>query len=497
MQIPKTTIQGKIPQTGRRPDEILAELSSRTQSDAQIRRARNFSIVYNAGEEHSTLIGDVLKNWHMYNMLGEFGPFKSLQAVETEIIAMTANLFHLPTDRLAGDITSGGTESIELAVKSARDWARKHKPWIRTPEIIISDTAHPCFQKSCELFGLKCTIVKSGSDKRANLETIRNALSRSTIMLVASAPCYPFGVVDPIPAISELAKQKNILCHVDACLGGFLLPFLEQNGHSIPAFDFRNPGVTSISADIHKFGFGPRGSSIILYRDKEVWRRQFFVAPNWSGYVYATRTLQGSRPGGVVLAAWAAIQHLGVDGYRDLARTLMSTSLRLQQGINAINGLQVISNPESAVFAFTTTDERLDVFNLSAMMKEKGGWWIDPQQNPPSIHMTVSPVHVEIVDEFLNDLKFVVTKLRSSTSFGSQEAKLNRFIATYPDRTLVSELIEDHLLNMTNLKEKNDDAIINMLSKPIVKKILSYRIGQWALRILYRLSKISYFQSKS
>lgn len=487
----------EFPKGGISKESIHRELRNRTKSDVQIDQAQTFSLIYNGGEEIQDVIGEILREWHMYNMLGEFGPMASLKELETEAITWAGRLFHSPTQHVYGDITSGGTESNLLAVLTARNWARKNRPYIKTPEIILSETAHPSFAKAAELFGMKIKYIPPRKDFRVDVDALVNAISPETVLIVGSAPCYPFGVVDPIEDLANLAKKHGILCHVDACLGGFHLPFVEKLGYQTPVFDFRLPGVTSISSDLHKFGYGPRGSSFVIYRDKDLWRKQFFISQNWSGYIYLTRTLQGSRPGGIVMAAWAAMKFLGEEGYLTFTEKTMQTADDLQKRINQIEGLKVLSNPEGGIFAFTTTDDALDVYSISEVMKEKYGWWIDPQQNPPSIHMTLSPVHFEIKEKFLRDLEETISFIKKNGKRKNGEAGLNRFLASYPDREMVKNLIEDHLtnLNKPEKKEGADEALQNLLLHPVSQKLLQYKVCRYLLRKTFQI--LQYFESSS
>jgi glutamate/tyrosine decarboxylase-like PLP-dependent enzyme len=310
---------------------------------------------------------------------------------------MVTNLLNGGPDA-AGSLTSGGTESILMTVKTARDKARADHPEITSPVIVIPESAHPAFRKAAHYLSVKIVIAPVRPDKRADVNAMRKAITPDTILMVGSAPCFPHGVIDPIAEIGQLAIEYNIPFHVDACLGGMLLPFAEKLGYPIPPFDFRVPGVTSISADIHKYGYSLKGASVIIYADHELRKHQFFVYTDWSGGLYGSPTLLGTRCGGPIAAAWASIMHIGYDGYLKKAKDVMETSRKLQEGVNAIPGLSVVSNPDLSVFAFTSST--LDIFEVGDALTAQG-WYLDRIQFPNCLHVTVSNHNVSQSDNFL------------------------------------------------------------------------------------------------
>ena len=247
--------------------------------------------------------------------------------------------------------------------------------------------------------------IALGADHRLDPAEVASAIDKNTAMLVGSAPSYPYGMVDPIRELGALARKHEIGLHVDACLGGAFLPFMKLLRHKIPAFDFSVPGVTSISADLHKYGFSCKGTSVVLYRDSEFRRHQFFVKPDWLGGAYASSAMLGTRSGGGIASAWAALMMLGENGYRDLVGRTLKYRDKLWAGIRAIDGLELVGEPDMSVFCFTSTKH--DIFSIGAKL-EKKGWRIDRQNNPPAIHMIVTPNHKLAVGEFLRDLKAVV-----------------------------------------------------------------------------------------
>ncbi|MFO0661185.1 MAG: aminotransferase class V-fold PLP-dependent enzyme [Polyangiaceae bacterium] len=275
-----------IPSSGHDHEELLQTMQGFRHGDADWKDGKTWSLVYYAGEKHHEFLK---KAHHLFFTENALNPmaFKSLKRMETEVVQMTANMLHGP-ETSVGTMTTGGTESILMAVKAARDRARALKPWIRRPEIVAPASAHVAFDKAAHYFGLKIRYAEMGDDFRVKVPSMRRLINRNTVLLVASAPQYPHGVVDPIEAIGELAQELNLPFHVDACIGGFVLPWVEKLGYPVPVFDFRVPGVTSMSADLHKYGFAAKGASVVVYRDMSYPRHQFFVSTDWSGGIYAS-----------------------------------------------------------------------------------------------------------------------------------------------------------------------------------------------------------------
>jgi glutamate/tyrosine decarboxylase-like PLP-dependent enzyme len=308
-----------------------------------------------------------------------------------------------------GNMTSGGTESILMAVKTARDWARATKPAITEPEILLPATAHPAFDKAAHYFSVKTVHVPVGADFRADIAATRAAVTPNTILLVGSAPSYPQGVVDPIAELAEIAQNQGILFHTDACVGGFMLPFVHKLGYGIPGFDFHVPGVTSLSVDLHKYGYAAKGASVILYRNSELRRHQFFIQTEWSGGIYASPTMTGTRPGGAIAAAWAIMNFLGEEGYLDIAGKVMESSTALKKGINAIEGVKILGDPPMSILAIGS--DSLNIYEIGDALNRRG-WHLDRQQFPPSLHLTVTHAHTQVTDQFLVDLAAAVSEAR-------------------------------------------------------------------------------------
>lgn len=392
-----------FPTTGKTKDEVLAVMRAARDHDVQWRNGRAFSLVYHAGAD----VDDLLKEASLL-FFSEIGlnpaAFPSLRKFETEIVAMAASL--LGDGNAVGTVTSGGTESLLMAVKTARDWARKHRPGIKHPEMVVPISGHPAFEKAADYFGVKAVRTPLAPDSRADAESMRKAITPETILMVGSAPAYPHGVVDPIRELAAIAQEHGILFHVDACVGGFMLPFVRKLGYRVPDFDLSVPGVTSISADLHKYAYAAKGASVILYKTAELRRHQMFVSTDWPGGIYPSPAMGGTRPGAPIAAAWAVLNYLGEAGYLEMTDRVMKATRKLQEGVNATPGLKVVSDPEMSVFAIgsdPSSGSGLDVYALADELTQRG-WHLDRQQFPPTLHMTVQFGHVGVVDEFLGDL---------------------------------------------------------------------------------------------
>ena len=310
-----------------------------------------------------------------------------------------------------GKLTSGGTESLFLAVQVARDHAREIRG-IAEPRIVLPVTAHPAFAKACHYLDVDEVRVPVGADGRADVAATAAALDPRTALVVGSAPCYPFGVVDPVPELAALAAEHGALCHVDACLGGWLLPFLERLGEPIPPWDFRVEGVTSVSADVHKYGWCFKGASLLLHRDEDELRRQYFLFDGWPGGLYGSATTAGTRPAAPIAAAWATVTHLGLDGYLRLADQVRAVARRFRAGIDGIEGIHVTGDPVPGVLEIAadadpaTGQAVLDIAAVGDVMDDRG-WHLDRQQG--GLHAILSPSHVAVADEFLADLAAAVS----------------------------------------------------------------------------------------
>lgn len=419
-----------FPSTGKSKDEVLAAMRAARDHDVQWQKGRAFSLVYHAGKDVDDLLKEASLLFFSENGLNPTA-FPSLRKFETEIVAMAASLLGGDEDT-AGTVTSGGTESLLMAVKTARDWARKNRPEIKEPQMILPITGHPAFEKAAEYFGVKAVHIPVRADYRADVESARRAVTANTILMIGSAPAYPHGVVDPIRELAGIAHEHGILFHTDACVGGFMLPFVRKLDYRVPDFDLSVPGVTSISADLHKYAYAAKGASVILYKTAELRRHQMFVHTDWPGGIYPSPAMGGTRPGAPIAAAWAVLNYLGESGYLKMTDLVMKAVRRLQEGVNATPGLKVISNPEMSVFAIGS--DGLDVYSLADELTKRN-WHLDRQQFPPTLHMTVQFGHINVVDEFLGDLSEAAKAVRKPSFEKTANAWLIR-IANFLVRIL-------------------------------------------------------------
>jgi len=413
-----------IPSGGRSAPDVLAELRARQAADVDWRDGRVFSLVYHAGDAHEELVKDAHAIYASANLLNPIA-FKSLKQLEKEIVEAAGALFHHPG--AVGAVTSGGTESY-------RDRARRKKPWILWPELVVPQTIHPAFDKAAHYFGVKLVKVGVDREQRADVRAMAKAIGWRTIGLVASAPQYPHGVIDPIVEIGALAERHRLPFHVDACVGGFVLPWLERMGRALPRWDFRVRGVTSISADLHKYAYAGKGASLLLWRSLDDFRDQIFVATDFPGGIYASPTLLGTRPGGPIAAAWAALQTMGEAGYLDLTARAIEAADRLRAGISTIPGLALLGRPDATIVAYTGDE----IFALADRLEARG-WSVDRQHRPTSIHLTVTANHAAIVDEYLADLHACVAEVRANPQLAkSGTAPMYGMAAKLPVRRLVA-----------------------------------------------------------
>lgn len=431
----------QLPSAGAAREDVLSRMDAMREDDANWRASRMFGLVYRAPDEIMELAREAYGRFIAENGLSPFA-FPSLRRMETEVVAMTASLLG-GGDEAVGTMTSGGSESILMAVKSARDHARAARPEITAPKMVLPATAHPAWDKAAHYLDLGVVHVPVRDDLRADPAAMAAACGPDAILMVASAPTYPHGVVDPIAELSEIALARGLWLHVDACLGGFVLPFARRAGHDVPPFDFAVPGVTSISADVHKYGFAPKGASTILYRSADHRRHQFFAYADWPGGVFGTPTMAGARPGGAIAAAWAVMNHLGEEGYTRIVRSTMETTRRLIDGVNAIPGLRILGRPDMTIFAIAA--DSLNVFALGERLKA-AGWYLDSQQLPPSLHVTVSPGHAGVIEPFLRDLARCADEIRSLPPEDlSGAAAVYGMIGSLPDRGMARDLILSYL----------------------------------------------------
>jgi len=384
-----------FPETGRTAEDLLAEVAELRTGDLDWRSGRAFSLVYDTDDAPLESLIETMGTMFLHeNALNPFR-YKTLLKMETEIIGAGCSLFGANH----GALSSGGTESIFLAVQTARDAGRARG--IDRPALVCCNTAHPAFAKACHYLGVEMIATPHGPDGRADLAAYRAAIDDRCVLVVASSPCYPFGVIDPVTDIAALAQERGTLCHVDACLGGWLLPWWERLGRPVPAWNFSVPGVTSLSADIHKYGYTFKGASLILYRDRDLYQHQIFMYDSWPGGLYASSTSAGTRSGAPIAGAWATIHHLGAEGYLRLATRVANAFDAFTAGIAGIDGLAVTSDPDLSLFQFESTDPSVSIEAVGDVMDDRG-WNLDRQQG--GLHLMLAPGHDRVADAFIGDL---------------------------------------------------------------------------------------------
>ena len=404
-----------MPEVGLPEAEVMQLLITMKQGDQDWRGGRVFSLVYSAGDDVHELLSDAQSLFSAENGLNVLA-FPSIGVMQHDIVCNTATLLGADDPAAGGAVegylTSGGTESLLQAVKTARGVGRARG--IARPGVVAAESAHAAFTKAADYFDVDLVRVPVDDDFRVDAGALADACSDSTIMVVGSAPTYPQGVIDPIGDIAALALDRGILCHVDACMGGFLLPFLRELGRVDEPFDFTVPGVTSISADVHKYGYASKGVSVILYRNHELARHQVFVTTDWLGGLYASTTIAGTRPAGPIAAAWAAIMHIGHRGYLELTRTAHDAARELRAGIQANDALEVRGDPPATVIAFGARDAAaLDIFAVGERLAA-AGWYLDRQNRPDSLHATVHAGSAATVPTLVADLRRAVRAVGSS-----------------------------------------------------------------------------------
>ncbi|HSL59031.1 MAG TPA: aspartate aminotransferase family protein [Acidimicrobiales bacterium] len=401
----------ELSQHGRPVDDVIADLEAKRVDDVKWTEGKAFGMIYDGGPSVHEVAERAARLYLHENALNTKA-FPSLGQIQSEAVGWTASLLHGPT--AAGFLTSGGTESILCAVLAARERGHAERG-ITQPEIVLAESAHAAFHKGAHLFGLTVRKAPVRDDWTADVDAMAELVSDDTVLVVGSAPQYPQGVVDPIPEIAALAASVGANCHVDACMGGFVLPFVEMLGRHVPPWDFRVEGVTSISADIHKLGYAPKGVSVILHRTKELRRYQTFVFDGWLGGFYASPNLQGTRSGLPMATAWAVMQHLGIDGYVELTRTTLANADAMRAGIAAIDGVRVLGDGQYHLVALShdpeAAGEPVDVFALGDALLRRG-WFHDRQGPPDSLHSTVSNSNTGVIDHYLADLAECVAEVR-------------------------------------------------------------------------------------
>lgn len=432
----------RIPARGKSKDDVLAAVESFRAQDVPWRGGKLFAYVYDAGRDVEEVGKRAYTAYLSENGL-DVTAFPSLLKMENDVIAM-ARAHLRGGDDVVGSFTSGGTESIILACKTARDFMMETRG-ITAPEMVFPTTAHAAFHKAAHYLGIKVvTVDVDPGTFRAVPQAMAAAINANTVLMVGSAPSYAHGVIDPIRELAAVAAQKGLPFHVDGCIGGFVLPYFKRLGQDVEDFDFSVPGVWSISMDLHKYAYCPKGASVVLYKDKDYRRHQIFACSQWTGYTMVNPTVQSSRTGGPVAAAWAVMNFLGEDGYLRLAEGLLSATRRVVEGLGSIAGLRVLGKPAMCLVAFAA--DGASVFHLADEMKERG-WHIHPQMafgsSPQNLHLTVQPSNVPHVDALLKDLQLATDAARALESGAGEQmaAFIRQKLEENPGPAALNELM--------------------------------------------------------
>lgn len=400
-------------------DELLATLDEYRSDDVAWKDGRVFSLAYHGGDELTALADEAYARFSSDNALN-MGAFPSLARIQAEVVDVVRT-WTAGDDGTAGFMTTGGTESLLLAVLAARERARSERV-VTSPNVVLPLTAHAAFEKACHYFDVESRRIAVSADWRADPAAMADAVDDETVLVVASAPGYPQGVIDPVAEIAALAAECGLNCHVDACMGGVTLPYMAQLGVPVPPWNFEVDGVTSISADLHKYGYTPKGAGVLIHRTKALRAHQTFVTDNWLGGRYGSPGLLGSKGGGAMAAAWAVLHHLGDDGYLELTRRARGAALALAEHVDGSAALELLARPDTTLVAFAAADpDRLDIFAVADELRARG-WYVDRQSPPPSLHCTVMAGHDETIAAFLADLDTAVDVVRSAGSHGDAGA---------------------------------------------------------------------------
>ncbi|CAJ1416073.1 unnamed protein product [Effrenium voratum] len=419
-----------LPSKGMAKEDLLKLLDHRKEQDSQTwMKGKTTGAVYHGGQEHYDFIGQVFAKWAFCNPLHpDLHP--ALRQMDSEVVQMVINMYNGGPDA-CGAFTTGGTESILMAMKAYRDWGAAKG--ITDPNIVMCTTAHAAFDKAGKYFKINVRKVTPDEDMGMDLKRMVKLMDANTVAIVGSCCQYCHGTVDPIQEMGKIALKKKVGLHVDCCLGGFLVPFMEKAGFDIPPFDFRVPGVTSISCDPHKYGFAPKGSSVVMFANKELRHHMYCYLIDWSGGIYATPTTTGSRPGGPVAATWASMRRFGVEGYVETTRQIVGATRKIAEGVKEIDCLRVVGRPLVCVVAFDTTPAAgFSCYAVADCIKQQSGWELATCQNPPSVHLALTLPTAKNADQFLEDLKAAVQTVKADPQRFNSTAGLYGMAASLP-----------------------------------------------------------------
>ncbi len=387
-----------LPERGASWSDLEPRMQDLAKGDVKWRDGRTGMYIFNAGEDVARVKKAAYAMFSEENGLGP-AAFPSLAQMEREVVAAGISLLNAPQGA-AGAMTSGGTDSIFLAVKTARDHARAKRGLGGVLNIVAPDSVHPAFDKACMTMDIEMRRIPT-IDYLADVAAMEAAVDANTLMIVGSAPCFPYGLIDPIEALGELAERKQLWLHVDACVGAYIAPFVRMNGADLPKFDFAVPGVWSISGDLHKYGYASKGASTVFFRSEAMKEFMLFDAGPWPLGRMITPTLAGTRPGGAIAAAWAVMNFLGVEGYKQKQGEVTQAREKIEAGVKAL-GFNVLGKPQLGIVSFA--HPKIDALRIYAQM-HKRGWFTAALVEPRALHLMLSPKHNEVAHEYLADLK--------------------------------------------------------------------------------------------
>jgi len=440
-ELPSTRV---IPAEGLPPHTVLESMAAlQTRETDGWKHGYVSGAVYHGDTAHIDFLNQVYALHSQTNPL-HADVWPSISKYEAEIVAMTAAMLGSTEagQEICGTLSSGGTESIMLAMKTYRDRARAERG-IRRPEMVVPITAHAAFDKAAQYFNIKMVRIPVDRNFRADVRAAAKAITRRTVVMVGSAPSFPHGMVDPIAELSELARQRGIGFHTDACLGGFVLPWAADLGYPVPPFDFKLPGVTSISADTHKYGYAAKGTSVILYRGPELRRYQYFTITDWPGGLYFSPSFAGSRPGALSAACWAAMVRIGQTGYRDATRRILETADFIKTAIHAIPELFILGDP---LWVIAFGSRTLDIYRVMDAMSHRG-WSLNGLHRPSCVHLCVTLRHTQpgVKERFEEDLQASVAEVKNAPAAEGGMAPVYGMAATLPLRGVVSNILKAYM----------------------------------------------------
>lgn len=466
----------KFPQSGTQAQTLLSTLEQLKTNDVPWTQGRVFAYVYDPGPEARRLVHDAFDLFLTENGLDPTA-FPSALHLEREIIGMALDLMNGGPGTV-GNFTSGGTESILLSVKTARDRARNLQPEIRKPELILPETAHAAFFKACQYFDVNPVVTPvDPKTYRADPLTMAESVTPETIMLVASAPSYAHGVIDPVEEIGKIAVQHDLLFHVDACMGGMYLPFVDDQ---LPPFDFRVPGVTQISMDFHKWGYAAKGASSILYRSARIRQHQIFAWSGWTGYSVVNPTILSTRGAGPMASAWAILNFLGREGYHSIVKGCQEASRKIQAAIESIPDLYCLGRSDCNLLSFAS--DSINVFSLADDMRSRS-WYIQPQfgfgPSPANVHLSIGHGNVEQVDAFIIDLCEAVEKSISGNP-AHHSGSIDSELSNLPTEELFAKIEGLTGNDGANLPERMDsiNSLLNGLPPTVRDRLLAEFINR-------------------